>query len=73
MQRCRRYNKVKYKTEEKAHEGLMWIWSHANEDMRDLHVYKCEFCNMWHVGHKSKYEKRMNGQGHNSANGQRTA
>lgn len=68
MRKCRRYNKVKYKTEAKAHKGLMWIWSHSNEDMCDLHVYKCEFCGMWHVGHISKYEKRIHGQSYAASN-----
>jgi hypothetical protein len=62
MGKCLRYEKTKYPTEEAAHRGLMWIWSHTNEDMTDLHVYQCEFCNKWHVGHISKFEKRKNGR-----------
>jgi len=58
MKKCERYNKRKYKTEQEARRGAMWIFSHdPNSKIGDLHAYLCEFCNCWHIGHWSKFEK----------------
>lgn len=63
MDKCPRYGKRKYRTEEEANRGRWWIWSHdPSAKLDDLHVYLCELCNYWHIGHWSKYNGQRNNQ-----------
>lgn len=61
--KCNRYGKTKYNSEEQAHRAMIWIWGHdPHAKLDDLHTYQCEFCNSWHIGHRSKYKGEKNGQ-----------
>jgi len=52
--KCVKTKKTKFHTQILARKAMMWIWSHdPSADLRDLHVYECESCKGWHVGHFS--------------------
>lgn len=56
--KCHVTRKAIYPNEKSADKGKIWIWSHdPHADITDLHSYKCEHCNGWHIGHRSYYEK----------------
>ena len=63
--RCNATKKTIYLTEANAHKGLTLIWgADPSADINDLHVYRCEHCGFFHVGHMSSYIKYLekNGQ-----------
>ena len=55
---CKATGKLKYPTEKIANDVRMILWGRdPSVDLSDLHVYKCEFCFAFHVGHESYYKK----------------
>lgn len=60
MKKCRATGKRKYHTERQAGKDMMRIWSHdPSANIYDLHTYVCPACKFWHVGHRSKYERKL--------------
>lgn len=58
--KCSKTGKSKIPTEKEAERARFRIWSHdTSADIYDLHVYKCDHCSTWHVGHKSYYAKEL--------------
>ena len=56
--KCKQTRKTAYPNEKLAGKGLMYMRSHdPSADIFDLHVYKCEHGEHFHIGHRSYYEK----------------
>lgn len=56
--------KTKFPDETTANKVVTRIWSHdPTVKLGDLHSYKCEVCNSWHVGHKKYYDAYLQRQG----------
>lgn len=48
--------KMGYRNEETALKAIaQWKINHPN-DSREISAYKCNYCNKWHIGHKSKFQ-----------------
>lgn len=43
--------KKRYRSEAEA-LAMIGIQQVYGEVMREVHPYRCEFCNQWHLGHK---------------------
>lgn len=57
-------NKTMYITEADALKGMTLIWgADPTADIKDLHVYRCDFCKHFHVGHISAYQKYLEKHG----------
>ena len=60
LPKCKATGKSKIKTEKQAERIMFRIWSHdPNSDIYDMHPYVCEHCGFWHIGHLSKYLKKV--------------
>lgn len=47
--------KMGYKNEEAAQKAIaQWQINHPY-DSREITAYKCNYCNKWHIGHRSKF------------------
>lgn len=58
--KCPKTGKSMFHQEQSAARAMFRIWSHdSKSDIYDLHTYVCEFCDHWHVGHKSYYAKEL--------------
>ena len=43
--------KMAYSTEQEALDAVKkWKLKHPS-DLKEMHAYKCDFCNKWHIGH----------------------
>lgn len=63
VKKCKATNKTRYTTQSKASRGMMYIISHdSSVNMFDLHTYKCDSCQGWHIGHVSYYQKALQKQ-----------
>jgi len=47
-------NKIKYKTKIEAEQKLKIIKRGPNFETAGVTIYKCKFCNQWHIGHLRK-------------------
>ena len=48
--------KMGYKNEEAAQKAIaQWQINHPY-DSREITAYKCNYCNKWHIGHRSKFQ-----------------
>ena len=48
--------KMGYKNEESAQKAIaQWKINHPY-DSREMTAYKCNYCNKWHIGHKSNFQ-----------------
>ena len=57
---CGSTKKTMYLTEADAQKGMTLIWgADPTADLKDLHVYQCDFCKHFHVGHISAYQKYL--------------
>lgn len=60
--KCPVTRKTMFKKEEWANKAKMYIWSHDPQaKLEDLHVYPCDHCHTFHVGHISYYQKSLQG------------
>lgn len=60
LPKCKTTKKTMFPTEKEAERARFRIWSHdPKADIFDLHVYSCDSCGKYHVGHRSYYEKSM--------------
>jgi hypothetical protein len=58
--KCSVTGKSMYNDMDIANKIKFRIWSRdPNADMNDLHVYRCPYCDAYHIGHKSYYEKSL--------------
>lgn len=62
IKKCPKTGKSMYKDEGYANRIKFRIWTRdPHADMKDLHTYLCPDCKHYHVGHKSYYQKSLQG------------
>ena len=66
LPKCEKTGKSKFKNEAVANKAQFRIWSHdPSSNIYDMHVYQCEHCHQYHIGHLSKFLKKKENETNN--------
>lgn len=54
---CRETGKLGYKNRALAREARKWSRLLNGEKTSEWSVYRCQYCNYWHIGHNYNYRE----------------